>query len=50
MNPMAGVEQLWKDYCNYENGVNPLIAKKLIDDRFGGNRGVNWTNPLQLEL
>ena len=30
---MAGVESLWKDYCAYENGVNPLIAKKMIDDR-----------------
>lgn len=34
LNPMGGVEALWKDYCAYENGVNPLIAKKMIDDRF----------------
>lgn len=33
MNPMSNVEQLWKDYCSFENQINPLIAKRMIDDR-----------------
>ncbi|ESO06606.1 hypothetical protein HELRODRAFT_64205, partial [Helobdella robusta] len=34
MNPMLNIELLWKDYCAFENGINPLIAKKMQDDRF----------------
>ncbi|XP_077999834.1 cleavage stimulation factor subunit 3-like [Glandiceps talaboti] len=33
VNPMINIEQLWREYNNYENGINPLIAKKMIDDR-----------------
>lgn len=33
VNPMINIEQLWKDYAAYENSINPLIAKKMIDDR-----------------
>lgn len=33
MNPMLNIEQLWKDYCIFENLINPLIAKRMIDDR-----------------
>jgi len=33
MNPMLNIEQLWKDYCNFESLINPLIAKRMIDDR-----------------
>lgn len=32
-NPMVNVEVLWKDYTGYENGINPIIAQKMIDDR-----------------
>jgi len=32
-NPMMNIELLWKDYTNYENSINNLIAKKMIDDR-----------------
>ncbi|CAF0768409.1 unnamed protein product [Brachionus calyciflorus] len=33
MNPMINVDQFWKDYCAFENQINPLIAKRMIDDR-----------------
>ncbi|XP_070535055.1 cleavage stimulation factor subunit 3-like [Ptychodera flava] len=33
VNPMINIEQLWREYNNYENSINPLIAKKMIDDR-----------------
>lgn len=33
MNPMINVDQLWKDYCSFENQISPLIAKRMIDDR-----------------
>ncbi|WAR09068.1 CSTF3-like protein [Mya arenaria] len=33
INPMINIEQLWKDYGHYENSINPLIAKKMIEDR-----------------
>ncbi|XP_071113458.1 cleavage stimulation factor subunit 3-like [Haliotis cracherodii] len=33
INPMINIEILWKDYCNYENSINPLIAKKMTEDR-----------------
>lgn len=32
-NPMVHVEVLWKEYTAYENGINPIIAQKMIDDR-----------------
>ncbi|KAI8772672.1 cleavage stimulation factor subunit 3-like [Biomphalaria glabrata] len=32
-NPMINIELLWKDYTAYENSINNLIAKKMIDDR-----------------
>uniref|UniRef100_A0A0B7AJR0 Suppressor of forked domain-containing protein n=2 Tax=Arion vulgaris TaxID=1028688 RepID=A0A0B7AJR0_9EUPU len=32
-NPMINIELLWKDYTSYENSINSLIAKKMIDDR-----------------
>ncbi|CAG5134130.1 unnamed protein product [Candidula unifasciata] len=32
-NPMINIELLWKDYTAYENSINSLIAKKMIDDR-----------------
>ncbi|XP_005107016.1 cleavage stimulation factor subunit 3 [Aplysia californica] len=32
-NPMLNIELLWKDYTAYENSINNLIAKKMIDDR-----------------
>lgn len=33
INPMINIEALWKDYGLYENSINPLIAKKMIEDR-----------------
>ncbi|PRD36893.1 UNVERIFIED_CONTAM: Cleavage stimulation factor subunit 3 [Trichonephila clavipes] len=33
VNPMTNIEQLWKDYVNYEQGINPIIADKMIQDR-----------------
>lgn len=33
INPMINIEALWKDYGTYENSINPLIAKKMIEDR-----------------
>ncbi|XP_074649592.1 cleavage stimulation factor subunit 3-like [Tubulanus polymorphus] len=33
INPMISIEALWKDYCAYENSINPLIAKKMTEDR-----------------
>ncbi|XP_052243901.1 cleavage stimulation factor subunit 3-like isoform X2 [Dreissena polymorpha] len=33
INPMINIEQLWKDYGHYENSINPLIAKKMVEDR-----------------
>ncbi|KAK6169592.1 hypothetical protein SNE40_020613 [Patella caerulea] len=33
VNPMINIEILWKEYCSYENSVNPLIAKKMTEDR-----------------
>lgn len=33
VNPMMNIEQLWKDYINYEQGINMLIAEKMISDR-----------------
>ncbi|XP_050047086.1 cleavage stimulation factor subunit 3 isoform X1 [Dermacentor andersoni] len=33
INPMMNIEQLWKEYINYEQGINMLIAEKMISDR-----------------
>ena len=33
VNPMVNIEFLWKDYCMFEQGINPLIAKKMQEDR-----------------
>ncbi|KAK2187952.1 hypothetical protein NP493_149g04059 [Ridgeia piscesae] len=33
VNPMINIEAFWKDYCNFENSINPLIAKKMQEDR-----------------
>jgi cleavage stimulation factor subunit 3 len=33
--PTANVEQLWKDYDYWENGLNRLTAKKYIADKSG---------------
>ena len=31
--PMSNIESLWKDYNTYEQNINALVAKKMIDDR-----------------
>ncbi|KAF8561962.1 hypothetical protein P879_05812 [Paragonimus westermani] len=33
VTPMLGIETIWRDYCMYENSINPLIAKKLTEER-----------------
>ncbi|CAH1799459.1 unnamed protein product [Owenia fusiformis] len=33
INPMIGIEQVWKEYNQYEQAINPLIAKKMVEDR-----------------
>ncbi|XP_035663153.1 cleavage stimulation factor subunit 3-like [Branchiostoma floridae] len=33
VNPMVNIEQLWREYNQYETGINPIIAKKMIEDR-----------------
>ncbi|XP_052088640.1 cleavage stimulation factor subunit 3-like [Mytilus californianus] len=33
VNPMINIEIFWKEYCAYENSINPLIAKKMTEDR-----------------
>ena len=33
VTPMMGIETIWRDYCMYENSINPLIAKKFTEDR-----------------
>ncbi|XP_071941961.1 cleavage stimulation factor subunit 3-like isoform X2 [Antedon mediterranea] len=33
VNPMINIDALWKDYVQYENSINPIIAKKLLEDR-----------------
>ncbi|KAI8808347.1 hypothetical protein BJ742DRAFT_288347 [Cladochytrium replicatum] len=31
--PLNNIEQLWKEYDNYENGLNKQLAKKLLAER-----------------
>ncbi|RWS07998.1 Protein suppressor of forked-like protein [Dinothrombium tinctorium] len=33
INPMINIEALWKDYVAYEQGINQIIAEKMIADR-----------------
>lgn len=33
--PKQGVEQLWRDYTVFEQGIDKLIAKKVMDDFSG---------------
>ncbi|KAG8193841.1 hypothetical protein JTE90_029573 [Oedothorax gibbosus] len=33
VNPMTNIEQFWKDYVAYEQGINNIIADKMIQDR-----------------
>nr|CAB3234132.1 cleavage stimulation factor subunit 3 [Phallusia mammillata] len=33
VNPMINIEQLWREYAQYEQGINPIIAKKMVDDK-----------------
>eukprot|EP00063_Salmo_salar_P008405 XP_013983240.1 PREDICTED: cleavage stimulation factor subunit 3-like [Salmo salar] len=33
VNPMINIEQLWRDYSKYEEGINVHLAKKMIEDR-----------------
>src|ERR1700685_4288987 len=31
--PMAGIENLWKEYVAFEQSVNPIIAEKMTSER-----------------
>ncbi|KAL5108037.1 Cleavage stimulation factor subunit 3 [Taenia crassiceps] len=33
ITPMLGIETVWRDYCMYEDSINPHIAKKLTEER-----------------
>ncbi|XP_014288469.1 protein suppressor of forked isoform X4 [Halyomorpha halys] len=33
VNPMLKIENLWKDYMAYEQGINPIIAEKMAMER-----------------
>lgn len=33
VNPMANIEQFWKEYVQYEQSINPIIADKMTNDR-----------------
>ena len=33
INPMINIETLWKDYCSFEQSINPMIAEKLTQER-----------------
>ncbi|VDD75299.1 unnamed protein product [Mesocestoides corti] len=33
ITPMIGIETVWRDYCMYEDSINPHIAKKLTEER-----------------
>ncbi|ELT99142.1 hypothetical protein CAPTEDRAFT_164574 [Capitella teleta] len=33
VNPMLNIEALWREYCAFETSINPLIAKKMQEDR-----------------
>lgn len=33
INPMVNIEQLWKDYINFEQNINPIIAEKMSMER-----------------
>lgn len=30
---MVNIEQLWKDYMNFEQNINPIIAEKMAMER-----------------
>lgn len=33
MNPMFHIDTLWKEYMNYEQSINSMIAEKMMQDR-----------------
>jgi len=33
INPMMSIDQFWRDYIAYEQGINQMIAEKMIADR-----------------
>ncbi|RXG61970.1 Cleavage stimulation factor subunit 3, partial [Armadillidium vulgare] len=33
VTPMANIEQLWKDYLDFERSINPIIAEKMNIER-----------------
>lgn len=33
LNPMFHIDSLWKEYINYEQSINPLIAEKAVQER-----------------
>ena len=43
INPMINIETLWKDYCSFEQSINPMIAEKLTQVGVGWELGLNQT-------
>ena len=33
VTPMANIEQLWRDYLEFEKNINPIIAEKMNIER-----------------
>lgn len=33
ITPIVGIEQLWKDYIQFEHGINPIISEKMSLER-----------------
>ena len=33
INPMSGIETLWKDYVAFEQSINPIIAEKMTSEK-----------------
>uniref|UniRef100_A0A1I8PF42 Suppressor of forked domain-containing protein n=1 Tax=Stomoxys calcitrans TaxID=35570 RepID=A0A1I8PF42_STOCA len=33
ITPIVGIEQLWKDYIQFEHGINPIISEKMALER-----------------
>ena len=41
--PLAGIEHVWKEYCNFESEFQPVLADKIIGER---NREFNMVKKI----
>ena len=46
INPMINIETLWKDYCSFEQSINPMIAEKLTQVGVGWELGLDQKTSL----